>query len=79
MIFYFSGTGNSNYAWGVPEAMEVFVNKLPKVDVFAFGVCTCGADAGIALKKLSEIYHLDSSYSVIMPSNYIVGEDLEIV
>lgn len=65
------------YAWGVPEAMEIFVQKLENVKTFTFGICTCGADAGIALKKLSEIYHLDSSYSIIMPSNYIIGEDLE--
>ena len=65
------------YAWGVPEAIEIFAKKLEKVKTFTFGICTCGADAGIALKKLSEIYHLDSSYSIIMPSNYIIGEDLE--
>ena len=65
------------YAWGVPEAMEIFAQKLEKVKTFTFGICTCGADAGISLKKFSEIYHLDSCYSIIMPSNYIIGEDLE--
>lgn len=65
------------YAWGIPEPMAIFAKQLKKIEAFTFGVCTCGANAGIALKKLSKIYHLDSSYSVIMPSNYIIGEDIE--
>lgn len=66
------------YAWGVPEIMNVFAKKLKRLEnVFTFGICTCGATAGNALKKLSEIYHLDSCYSIIMPSNYIIGEDIE--
>ncbi len=115
MIFYFSGTDNSQwvaqqvaakiedtaqniskltvppniceeqylgfvfpiYAWGVPEPMLAFVKSLQKSDAFTFGICTCGADAGIALKKFAKHYPLDSSYSVIMPSNYIVGSDIE--
>lgn len=65
------------YAWGIPEPMILFAKKLMKSNAFAFGICTCGANAGIALKKLSKIYQLDSCYSVIMPSNYIIGEDIE--
>lgn len=65
------------YAWGVPEPMNLFVKKLNKTKAFAFAICTCGANAGNALKNLSKIYHIDSSYSIIMPSNYIVGEDIE--
>lgn len=65
------------YAWGIPEPMILFAKKIIKSNVFTFGICTCGADAGIALKKLSKIYQLDSCYSVIMPSNYIIGEDIE--
>ena len=65
------------YAWGVPEPMVTFVKKLKKVQVFTFAICTCGADAGKALKKLSNIYRLDRSYSIAMPSNYIIGGDLE--
>lgn len=115
MIFYFSGTGNSEwvakqiaqkindefcniskldkipeiddekqigfvfpiYAWGVPEVIDIFAKKLKETKTFTFGICTCGANAGIALKKLSKIYHLDSSYSIVMPSNYIIGGDIE--
>lgn len=65
------------YAWGAPEPMIKFAEKLKKTDAFTFGICTCGAEAGNALKKLSKIYNLDSSYSIIMPSNYIIGEDIE--
>lgn len=65
------------YAWGIPEPMIIFAKQLKKVKTFTFGICTCGANAGIALKKLSKIYNLDSSYSIIMPSNYIIGEDIE--
>lgn len=65
------------YAWGIPEPVAIFAKKLKKTNAFTFGICTCGADAGIALKRLSKIYHLDSSYSIIMPSNYIIGEDVE--
>lgn len=65
------------YAWGIPEPIDIFVRQLPKVKSFTFGIGTCGAEAGIALKRLSKVYHLDSSYSIIMPSNYIIGEDIE--
>ena len=65
------------YAWGIPEPMILFVKKLKKAEVFTFGICTCGSEAGLTLKKFSELYNLDSSYSIIMPSNYIIGEDIE--
>lgn len=65
------------YAWGIPEPMLSFAKKLRKTDAFTFGVCTCGADAGIAMKLLSKIYPLDSSYSVVMPNNYVIGSELE--
>ena len=65
------------YAWGTPEPVLTFVKALPKTNAFTFAICTCGADAGVALKKFSKLYRLDSSYSVIMPSNYIAGSHLE--
>lgn len=65
------------YAWGIPEPMVEFVKKLKKFKTFTFSICTCGANAGNALKNFSRIYHLDSSYSIIMPSNYIIGENIE--
>jgi len=65
------------YAWGIAEPMLTFAKKLPQTNAFTYGVCTCGADAGVAKKKLSKLYQLESCYSVAMPSNYIVGSDVE--
>lgn len=113
MIFYFSGTGNSEwaavsiaaltkdqawditnsgdlpdirqekqigfvfpvYAWGAPEPMSSMIRTLPKTDAFTFAVCTCGEEAGNTLKKLSRLYPLNSSYSLVMPNNYIIGSE----
>lgn len=57
--------------------MEAFAMKLPKIGVFSFGVCTCGEEAGMAMKQFSKCYPLDSSYSLVMPNNYIVGTDTD--
>lgn len=65
------------YAWGVPEPMRQFVTKLGRTRAFTFGLCTCGADAGRTMKQLSRIYRLDSSYSLVMPNNYMIGSELE--
>ena len=65
------------YAWGTPEIMVEFAKKLPKTQAFTFGVCTCGADAGHAMKQFSKLYPLSSSYSLVMPNNYIIGSDTD--
>lgn len=65
------------YAWGVPELMADFAKKLPKTQAFTFGVCTCGEDAGHAMKRFSRLYPLSSSYSLVMPNNYIIGSDTD--
>lgn len=65
------------YAWGAPEIMATFAKKLPKGNTFAFGVCTCGEDAGLTMKQFAKLYPLDSSYSLIMPNNYIIGSDTD--
>ncbi len=89
MIFYFSGTGNSAwaarqigfvfpiYTWGAPKIMADFAKRLPKPPSFTFGVCTCGGDAGLAMKQFSKLYPLNSSYSLVMPNNYIIGSDTD--
>lgn len=63
------------YAWGAPEIMADFAKRLPKPPSFTFGVCTCGGDAGLAMKQFSKLYPLSSSYSLVMPNNYIIGSD----
>lgn len=65
------------YAWGVPEPMLAFVKTLEKTDAFTFAVCTCGEEAGQAMKKLSRLYPLSSSYSLVMPNNYVIGSDVD--
>lgn len=65
------------YAWGLPEPMSAFVKMLPKTDAFCFGVCTCGSEAGHAMKKLAQLYPIQSSYSLVMPNNYIIGAEAD--
>ena len=65
------------YAWGAPEPVLSFVKKLPKTQIFTFAVCTCGEEAGYAMKKLSDLYPFRSSYSLVMPNNYIIGADVD--
>lgn len=115
MIFYFSGTGNSEwvaqtlaskigdkaadicaqngvpsldgeecvglvfpvYAWGVPQPMLRFAQILPETSAFRFGICTCGSEAGLTMRKLSAVFRTDSSYSIDMPNNYVIGSDVE--
>lgn len=65
------------YAWGAPEPVLSFANGLSAQGAFAFAVATCGSEAGLALKKLSRVFPLDSCYSLVMPNNYIVGSDVD--
>ena len=65
------------YAWGIPEPVLEFVKRLHGLPAFTFGACTCGDEAGNAMQKLSRIIALNSSYSISMPSNYIIGSDVE--
>ncbi len=65
------------YAWGVPEPVMDFVKPLSGKPEFAFGVCTCGGEAGLAMENLRNVFHLDSAYSVVMPNNYVMGSELE--
>lgn len=63
------------YAWGAPEIMADFAKQLPKSQAFTFGVCTCGGDAGLTMKQFAKLYPLRSSYSLLMPNNYIIGSE----
>lgn len=65
------------YAWGPPEPVIEFIKKLEGKAEFTYGVCTCGADAGKTMDKLCNILPLSSKYSIVMPSNYIMGADVE--
>lgn len=65
------------YAWGPPEPMVSFVKALPKTEAFCFGVCTCGSEAGHAMRKLARLYPLQSCYSLVLPNNYIIGAEAD--
>nr|MBP7041031.1 EFR1 family ferrodoxin [Anaerolineaceae bacterium] len=65
------------HAWGAPEPMLEFARKLTGKPAFAFGVCTCGGEAGAAMEKFRRIFPLDSVYSIVMPNNYVMGSELE--
>lgn len=81
------------YAWGAPEIVTDFAKKLkkslgnankfgdaadnPEGKTFTFALATCGEEAGYTLKNFSKIIPLKSSYSLVMPNNYVVGSDLE--
>ncbi len=65
------------YAWGAPEPVIDFVKRLRGTPSFSFAICTCGSEAGYAIEKLTQIVSFDSMYSIAMPSNYILGADLE--
>ena len=40
------------YAWGAPEAACSFAKTLGKTKALTFAVCTCGSEAGYAMRKL---------------------------
>ena len=65
------------YAWSAPEIMAAFAKKLPKTQAFTSGVCTCGGNASLTMKPFSKGYLLSSSYSLVMPNNYIIGSDTD--
>jgi NAD-dependent dihydropyrimidine dehydrogenase PreA subunit len=65
------------HAWGVPEAVQDFVKKLVGKPAFTFGVCSCGDEAGYAMEKLNSLIPLNNRHSVAMPSNYVIGADVE--
>lgn len=65
------------YAWGMPEPVLDFVKQLKGKPEFAFGVCTCGGEAGMTMENLGKVFPLDSAYSVVMPNNYVMGSELE--
>ena len=65
------------YAWSPPEPVLEFVKALPHTEAFTFAVCTCGDEAGNSAKIINRHFPTNSAYSVVMPSNYIVGADVE--
>lgn len=65
------------YAWGAPEPVLSFIKKLKGKPTYAYGVCTCGDEAGKAMEKLGTSFPLNAAWSVAMPTNYVMGADVE--
>lgn len=65
------------HAWSVPRVVSDFLAGLSGKPQYAFAICTCGEYAGMAMDDLKGRFDLDSIWSVSLPSNYILGRDLE--
>lgn len=65
------------YAWGIPEPVRLFLNSATGRSAFSFAICTYGEDAGHAMKDLKSLYPFNSTYSIVMPNNYIIGYDVD--
>lgn len=66
------------YAWGPPTLVECFCKKLAAhPGEYRFAVCTCGDDAGNAMKRLKRFFDWESAWSLAMPNNYIIGFDVD--
>ena len=69
------------YCWGIPPVFSRFIDKLlAKItpDTYLWAACTCGDEAGIAMKKLDATVKksggrgMDAVWSVIMPNTYVL-------
>ncbi len=66
------------YAWGAPLIVEQFCRQLTLArGVYPFVVCTCGDEAGKAIRRLKKMFDYQAAWSVKMPNNYIVGFDVD--
>jgi len=72
------------YFWGLPTIVSEFMNQLnlkTEKNPFIYTAITCGGHIGNADKDLAKILKsknlkLNSSYSIKMPSNYIMWSDI---
>lgn len=69
------------YSWGVPPVVSRFIKNVLthcKQNPYLWAICTCGDEAGIAMRCLKqEILKStgrkpDSIFSLIMPNNYVL-------
>lgn len=67
------------YAWGAPMIVERFCESITLAPgAFAYAVCSCGDEAGKAMKRFKKTFAYQSAWLVVMPNNYIIGFDVEI-
>ncbi|MCE5189836.1 MAG: EFR1 family ferrodoxin [Eubacteriales bacterium] len=66
------------YAWGAPLLVEQFCKAISVSEgAYVYAVCTCGDEAGFAMRRLKRFYPLQAAWSFTMPNNYIVGFDVD--
>jgi ferredoxin len=66
------------YAWGAPLIVERFCRRINLTPgAYAYAVCTCGDEAGYAVRRLQKLFAYQSAWSVAMPNNYIIGFDAD--
>jgi NAD-dependent dihydropyrimidine dehydrogenase PreA subunit len=66
------------YAWGVPKIVERFLKGVRVSEgAYAYAVCTCGDEAGNAMKRLRRIFPFAAAWSVKMPNNYLPMYDVD--
>ena len=72
------------YAWGAPQIVLDFIRSIQFTDNkrYIFSLNTCGSEEGFATRVLQKALLkkgmvLSSAFSISMPSNYIIGEDVE--
>lgn len=66
------------YGWMVPQIVTEFLEHV-SVDhkAYAYVVCTCGSETGLALRELAKTFPFKSAYSIKMPDNYIPMFDID--
>ncbi len=73
------------YAWAPPKMVLEFIKKAKFINYnnnYTFTVATCGGNAGNAIKAIGACLNkknmsLKSGFSLQMPSNYIIGGDVD--
>lgn len=72
------------YAWGPPKIVIDFIRKIRKINCekpYVFSISTCGANEGNATRLLQKVLiskglSLNSAFSLVMPGNYVIGDDV---
>ncbi len=66
------------YAWGAPLIVERFCKQMNLSEcAYAYAVCSCGDEAGLAMRRLKKMFPYQSAWSIAMPNNYIVGFEVD--
>ena len=62
------------YAWNMPRMVQDFINNIfIEKGAYTFAVCTCGSEAGYAMRVLHARMPMDNVWSLVMPDNYVVA------